>query len=383
MKKKLFLSFCAGAFLCLLAGCGEEIPLAIHPTAVPLTTQTKESVETKEPVERKESAETQNETAQADENRISITVSAAGDVTMGTYVGQDYWGTFPAVYDQVQDPAYFFENVYELFCADDMTLINLEGPLTDAQQRREDQTYCISGSPDYVNILTAGSVEAAGMGNNHRLDYLEQGSSDTAAALESAGIAYAYDAATGIYETKGIRIGFVAVNEVELGAAVESLLQNGIESLREQGCELVLASCHWGIEGEYLPEEYQKNLGRKCIDWGADLVVGHHPHVIQGIEAYKGKYIVYSLGNFCFGANRNPQDKDCLIVQQTFVFENGVRQEETQFRAIPCLVSSRTDRNDFKPTPAQDDQARRIIDRLNDYSAEFGLEFDGDGYPIK
>ena len=111
-------------------------------------------------------------------------------------------------------------------------------------------------------------------------------------------------------------------------------------------------------------------------------MIGHHPHVIQGIEEYQGKYIVYSMGNFCFGANRNPEDKDCLIVQQTFVFENGEKQEETQFRAIPCSVSSITSRNDYKPTPAEGQEAQRILDRLNEYSLEFGLQFDEEGYPI-
>lgn len=377
MKKKLFPWLLVCVFLFLLAACGEEIPPVAQPAPVPLKTPLEE------PQEESVSAGEPSLPSPSAERRVSVTISAAGDVTMGTYIGQEYWGTFQAVYDQEQDPAYFFENVYDLFSADDMTLVNLEGPLTLAQEHREGQTYCISGSPDYVDVLTAGSVEAAGMANNHRLDYLQQGSDDTAAALEEAGIVYAYDGNVGIYETKGIRIGFVSVNEVEQGAGVESYLEDGIASLREQGCQLVLASCHWGTERENFPEEYQKSLGRKCIDWGADLVVGHHPHVIQGIEEYKGKYIVYSLGNFCFGANRNPEDKDCLIVQQTFVLEDGVMQEDTQFRAIPCSVSSRSDRNDFKPTPAQGAEAQRILDRLNEYSAGFGLQFDGEGYPIE
>ncbi len=377
MKKKLFPWLLVCVFLFLLAACGEEIPPVAQPAPVPLKTPLEE------PQEESVSAGEPSLPSPSAERRVSVTISAAGDVTMGTYIGQEYWGTFQAVYDQEQNPAYFFENVYDLFSADDMTLVNLEGPLTLAQEHREGQTYCISGSPDYVDVLTAGSVEAAGMANNHRLDYLQQGSDDTAAALEEAGIVYAYDGNVGIYETKGIRIGFVSVNEVEQGAGVESYLEDGIASLREQGCQLVLASCHWGTERENFPEEYQKSLGRKCIDWGADLVVGHHPHVIQGIEEYKGKYIVYSLGNFCFGANRNPEDKDCLIVQQTFVLEDGVMQEDTQFRAIPCSVSSRSDRNDFKPTPAQGAEAQRILDRLNEYSAGFGLQFDGEGYPIE
>ena len=163
---------------------------------------------------------------------------------------------------------------------------------------------------------------------------------------------------------------------------MEKILQEGIEKLKEEGTDIILACCHWGIEREYYPEDYQKKLGRKCIDWGADLVIGHHPHVLQGIEEYQGKYIVYSLGNFCFGANRNPADKDCMIFQQTFTFVEGEKQEDAPIRVIPCSVSSVSDRNDFKPTPAQGEEALRIIDKINNCSLDFGVQFDEEGYRI-
>ena len=274
---------------------------------------------------------------------------------------------------------YFFENVTDIFDADDLTLVNLEGPLTRSEDPREGQTYCISGDPEYVNILTAGSVEAVSMGNNHRLDYKEQGTADTVAALEAAGIPYAYDDNYCLYETKGIRIGIVSVNEVGQGAGVEKFLREGIEKLREEGADLVLACCHWGIEREYYPEDYQKSLGKKCIDWGYDLVIGHHPHVLQGIEEYQGRFIVYSLGNFCFGANRNPPDKDCMIFQQTFTFVDGEKQEDREIRVIPCLVSSVSGRNDYKPTPAEGSEADRILDKINEYSRDMGVVLDMDG----
>lgn len=318
----------------------------------------------------------------ASSSEISITISAAGDVTMGNYLGQGYEVSFRQTYDQGAGDDYFFENVKDIFSADDLTLVNLEGPLTNSEDFREGQTYCISGDPEYVNILTAGSVEAVGMGNNHRLDYKEQGTADTAAALEGAGILYAYDGNYCMYETKGIRIGIVSVNEVGQGAGVETYLKEGIAKLREDGADLVLACCHWGIEREYYPEDYQKSLGKKCIDWGYDLVIGHHPHVLQGIEEYQGKFILYSLGNFCFGANRNPPDKDCMIFQQTFTFVDGVKQEDAQIRVIPCSVSSTPSRNDYKPTPAQGEEAQRILDKINECSSEMGVQLDSEGYLV-
>lgn len=315
--------------------------------------------------------------------KISITISAAGDVTMGNYIGQDYAWSFRETYDNTADKGYFFENVYDIFSEDDFTIVNLEGVLTDSDTLNSGRTYNIKGDPEYADILMLGSVEAVSMGNNHRLDFGEAGTRDTLEALAPTGIIYAYDTVVGIYETQGIQIGFVSVNETSWGRGVEKLMQDGIAKLNEQGVDIVLACCHWGIERESYPTEYQQQFGRMCIDWGADLVIGHHPHVLQGVEEYQGKYIVYSLANFCFGANRNPVDKDTMIAQQTFYFVDGQKQEETEFRIIPCSVSSTTSRNDYRPTPAVGEEAQRIIDRVNEYSQGFGVQFDENGYVIK
>lgn len=330
-----------------------------------------EPTETTQP-EGLEESNTQEET--------TITISAVGDVTLGNHHMQDYAYSFRQTFDTVEDEGYFFENVYDIFSADDMTLVNLEGVLTLSEQINEGRTYNIKGDPEYVKILTAGSVEAVSMGNNHRLDYGEEGSRDTVEALESEGIVYAYDNNIGIYEANGIRIGYVSVNEASQGKAVEKIMQNGIDKLKEEGVDLILACCHWGTEREYYPEEYQQTFGRLCIDWGADLVIGHHPHVLQGIEEYQGKYIIYSLGNFCFGANRNPSDKDTMIFTQTFTFVEGEKTEDTMVRIIPCSLSSVATRNDFKPTVAVGEEAERIINKINDFSREYGVEFDKDGY---
>lgn len=311
---------------------------------------------------------------------ISITISAAGDASLGNHHQQDYANSFRQMYDQVQDPGYFLGNVYDIFAQDDMTIVNLEGTLTMSDVIQEGRTYNIKGDPEYVDILTSGSVEAVSMANNHRWDYGEQGSKDTIAALEAAGIQYAYDNVVGIYETKGIRIGFISVNEASQGEAVERYLKDGIAELSDTGADLILACCHWGIEREYYPEDYQRTLGQKCIDWGADLVLGHHPHVLQGVEEYQGKYIVYSLANFCFGANRNPSDKDTMIFQQTFTFIDGEKQEDAEIRVIPCSVSSVTTRNDYCPTPATGEDAKRIMERINEYSKDFGVTFTEEGY---
>lgn len=379
---------------CLLASCAEADPVASFSEAGSGGEEKRGSAvapvdmtEVMAQMRAQESAggaggDSQESLEDSGPEEIRITISATGDVTLGNYLGQGYEGSFRQTYDQGVGDSYFFENVVDIFREDDMTLVNLEGPLTLATDARDGQIYSISGDPGYVGILTEGSVEAAVMGNNHRLDYKEQGSADTVAALEGAGITYAYESVYGVYETKGIRIGIVSVNEVSQGSVVEKVLEQGIGQLRQEGADLVVACCHWGRERENTPEEYQKTLGRKCIDWGADLVIGHHPHVLQGVEEYQGKFILYSLGNFCFGANRNPKDKDCMIFQQTFTFLDGVKQEDRQIRAIPCSISSAAGKNDYKPTPAQGEEAGRILDRINAYSQDFGIQFDKEGYLV-
>lgn len=369
----------------------EQVTVEETQSAAEETASASENSDQTKEAEATESAETSQETESMGEGdateenveeapkEISITISAAGDVTLGNYPEQGYYLSLPYTYEEVQNDRYFFENVYDIFSADDMTLVNLEGVFTNSDNRREGQTYSLSGKPEYANALTAGSIETVSMANNHRLDYHEEGTKDTVAALKQEGIAYAYDDIVGIYKTKGIRIGFVSVNEVGQGYAVEKYLEQGIASLQEEGVDLIIACCHWGVEREYFPENYQQSLGKKCIDWGADLVIGHHPHVLQGIEEYNGKFIVYSLGNFCFGANKNPADKDCMIFQQTFTFVDGVKQEDKDIRVIPCSISSVKERNDFKPTPAVGDEAKRIMDRINEFSAGFGITFDAEG----
>ncbi len=385
MSKKKALLILAGA-LCLLTACGDDLSITVPAPgeSLPVCADGQAETDDTDDIEDTDDTEDEGQMSQdVEPEEITITISAAGDATLGNYYGQDYSWSFREMWEKQQDASYFLENVYDIFSGDDMTVVNLEGSLTRAEERRENQTYCISGDPEYVNILTEGSVEAVTMANNHRLDYFEQGTKDTVAALDDAGIAYAYDSHLGVYETKGIRIGFVAVNEVGQGAGVEKYLREGIGLLQEEGADLILACCHWGVERENYPEEYQQSLGKQCIDWGADLVLGHHPHVLQGIEEYKGKYIVYSLGNFCFGANRNPADKDCIIFQQTFTFLDGEQQTDTEARVIPCSISSVSNRNDYKPTPAGDDEARRILDRMNEYSMQFGVQLDEEGYIVK
>lgn len=372
--------------LLLTAGCGKTEAEETASVKEILPEVTAEAIPTEESVQEEaaiavSSEEEEPEVVEEPEPEvISFTISAAGDCSLGNYFGEDYNRSFNQVYAQEQNPAYFFENVVDLFEQDSMTIVNLEGVLTTSDEKTAGRTYNIKGDPSYVEILTAGNVEAVSMANNHRLDYGEKGTQDTLAALEPTGIVYAYDENTGMYERDGVKVGIVSVNAIHQSNVVEKNLKNGIEALREQGADLVFACCHWGIERDHYPNSYQQTLAHQIIDWGADLVIGHHPHVLQGIEEYQGKYIIYSLGNFSFGANRNPSDKDTMIFRQTFTFVDGELQTEAPAKVIPCCLSSVKDRNDYKPTPSEGDEKAKIIKRLNDYSKNMKIFIDEDGF---
>ena len=229
--------------------------------------------------------------------------------------------------------------------------------------------------------MTSSSIEAVSLGNNHSADYGPQSLVDTKAALDAAGIKYAINDTISYYTTEeGIVVAMVSASITSWGNSRDQYLLDGVTEARNQGADLVIACCHWGIEREHYPNSYQTNLGHALIDKGADLVIGNHPHVLQGIEEYNGKLIVYSLGNFSFGANKNPSDKDTAVYQQTFTFVDGVLQTDISAKIIPSRLSSHDSYNDYCPVIAEGDKASNIIKRMNEYSAPYsGVFFDEQG----
>ena len=309
----------------------------------------------------------------------TVTVTAVGDCTLGVTQTHGYAGSFHEYYDQNGED-YFFGGVRDLFESDDFTLINLECVLSESENRVE-KTWNLKGRPEYVGIMTGSSVEGCSLGNNHTLDYGESSLEDTKSVLDEAGIIYGLNEHVATYTTEsGIVIGIVSSNMLWQDETHANYVKDGIAALREQGANLVIVSCHWGIEGDHYANGYQVDMAHQIIDWGADLLIGTHPHVLQGVELYKGKVICYSLGNFCFGGNRNPQVKDTAVYQQTFTFVAGVLQTDINADMIPYSISSTTSRNDFRPTKAEGDRKQRIIADLNDYSSSYSnICFDEEG----
>lgn len=298
---------------------------------------------------------------------ISITISVVGDCTLGTDENFNYSRSLNAYYEQ-NGPEYFLKNVKSIFEADDLTIANLEGTFTDLKTRA-DKTYAFKGPAEFVNILTSSSVEAVTLANNHSRDYGAQSLTDTRNTLDSAGVIhFGYDV-TKVVEVKGVKVGLVGIYELIDHTGRAQQVKDNIAKVKSEGADIVIVIFHWGIERDAAPNSHQTMLGRLAIDEGADLVCGHHPHVLQGIETYKGKNIVYSLGNFCFGGNSNPSDKDTMIFQQTFtVTKEGVKDDNVT-NIIPCSLSSEKNRNNYQPTPATGSEAERILKKIKDRSA--------------
>ena len=297
----------------------------------------------------------------------TVTMTAVGDCTLATDINADPNGSFKSVAESLNgDYSYFFKNVSPIFSEDDLTIVNFEGTLSN-QGTRQDKQFAFRGKPEYVQILTSSSVEAANLANNHSADYGDVSLSDTIKYLNEAGISNFIGTNTAIRDVNGISVGLVGIDALDETEAAK--LENVIGSVKR----LVIVSIHWGEEKATAPNDTQTELAHKAIDAGADLVLGTHPHVLQGIEKYNGKYIAYSLGNFCFGGNNNPADKDTVIYRQTFTFVDGVMQEDDNMTLIPATISGHDEYNDYQPAIAEGDRKTQIENKLIEYSTPLGL----------
>ena len=293
----------------------------------------------------------------------TVTLSFAGDCTIGD--DDKYtWNTFDSVYKKVQNPGYFFQGVKDVFSRDDFTFINFEGTFTKATKKAEKE-YRFKGDPSYVSVLKDGSIEGVTLANNHSMDYLDQGFKDTGTVLNEAEIPWANFEKSFIVDIKGLKIGFLGYKGWEHESRSDKLLKDQTRAMREQGVTFIIANYHWGDQSSYVPNALQKRMAHFAVDNGVDLVIGHHPHVLQGMEIYKDKPILYSLGNFCFGGAPNPKDKDTIILQIILSYDATNRKilgaEEL---IIPAKVSSEVWRNDYRPILASGEERKRILEKF-------------------
>jgi poly-gamma-glutamate synthesis protein (capsule biosynthesis protein) len=290
----------------------------------------------------------------------TVTLSFTGDFTLGTDEKYGLSGSFIEMHEKAGKD-YFLENMRGVFAGDDYTVVNLEGPLTTSNAKA-DKEFAFRGKPEFAKILTSGYVEAVNLSNNHTYDYGTGGLNDTIKALDSEGIDYYGDGRRIVKDVKGIKVGLAGYKFPSDSASFRKTMKADLDYFKSQNVDVKIATFHWGIERNYTPEGYQQSIARYAIDNGADLIVGHHPHVLQTIEVYKDKPIVYSLGNFCFGGNRYPSDKDTMVFQM--VIDKSSNDLSASYRIVPCQLSSVTSRNDFSPIPVTGERAEQIKEKL-------------------
>ncbi|WP_315121555.1 CapA family protein [uncultured Clostridium sp.] len=309
-----------------------------------------------------------------------VLLSFAGDATIGHDSNFAFANSLPYVLDKNNnDFSYFFKNVASIFKEDDISVVNLETNFTTSDTR-ESKQFNFKADPSYAKSLTLGHIEGVNISNNHIYDYKEQGFNDTIEALKANNINYFGEGNVWTTEVKGAKLGFLGYMGFSDYPELRAKLEKDIKKLKDEG-RIVIINFHWGIENDYYPVDSQQTLARFAIDTGADLIIGHHPHVIQGIEQYKGKIIAYSLGNFCFGGNFNPRDKDTFILQVKYKLKNGI-PESYAVRAIPTSISSVDYINDYCPTPMEGDNKARLLKKLNNLSKSAGFSISDQFYEI-
>lgn len=315
---------------------------------------------------------------------ILLTMSFTGDVT----IGGDPRKSSSIFNDELKkkdgDIHFPFRNVKDIFLADDLTMVNFEGTLTTAKpnSRKADYQFLFRAPPSFAEILPAAGIETVSYENNHADDMGEAGLKETKESLLGVGVTYASEGEPCTMIVKGVKIGSLAYQGWrDRKEELLSKLPADIDDLRSQGCDIIIISFHWGNEKDYSPTETQIALGRAAVDAGADLVIGHHSHRINPIELYNGKYICYSLGNFSFAGNKKPDDMSSYIFQIRMRIKDGVLSNDA-IKLIPCRISSRTDYNDFAPTPYDDQSKCETVINLIKKNGQ-NLQYAVQDYPTK
>lgn len=267
-----------------------------------------------------------------------MTLNAVGDIMIGGKVGQKI---------SQQGADYLFDNVRTILSQADFTIGNLECPLSDRGEPFIQKDFVFRASPKCAKSLKEAGINIACLANNHILDYGPLALSDTISTLKEAGISYMgagenlKEACTPlIFELKGLKIAFLAFTYASTAKRKKpgccpcelKFIQEQIKFIRPN-VDLVIVSIHHGVEYVDYPNRYIISLFRGTVDAGANLVLGHHPHVVQGLETYKDSLIAYSLGNFVSGFP-----------------DEGVRKECYQKTALAYFTDNPPDINDMRTT---------------------------------
>lgn len=312
-----------------------------------------------------------------------IRLTFAGDVTLGSeeYLREKDFSLVS--FAERKGYSYFFENVRELFSKDDLTIVNLEGVLSDSNDgENKEKTYRFRGNPEYTQILTSGSVEMVNLANNHTMDFGERGYLDTKSALTQDSILFFGGRETTIFEKNGIRIAFLGLSYTEENRTEKEWIKEEIRRLKkEENVNAVVFCYHGGREYSEARTQKQVDIAKLAVNAGADLVIMHHPHVVQGMSIFNNRSVCYSLGNFCFGGNKNVRAIESLVVAATLSFSDDGKYLGQQIDLYPAHISGTQPRTNYQPLLVTGRDAKRVMRLvqadtrydLNDFDEEKGF----------
>lgn len=301
----------------------------------------------------------------ADEFELILTVG--GDAVIGTR--EEWWkraDAFPACLEE-NGLGYPFQELLYIFEMDDMTFVNLEGVLK-ADKRGENKTkeYRFRGLPEWAEILTLSSIEQVSIANNHYIDYGEDGREATRKALEDEGIAFSGYEYVHVWEISGLRIGFGGCRET-VYLQDPAVVYRDIAQLKQEGCDLIIYTCHWGTEYSPTHNRLQERIAAAAAAAGADIIIGGHPHVVQGVDTVGSTPVLYSLGNLMFGGTIDMTTFDGMLAQFRLRF-NAEEYVGCTVTLIPVLTSGAADKgvNDYCPLEAGGEDRARILQKVQD-----------------
>lgn len=365
MKKSIacFIAVCMCAGI--LAGCSvseqganstptdeTQASGAVHSTEKP----TSSSQETE-----KEESETEPTIPPPTEPKtFDISLSFAGDMMLASFKDQTTAGSFNE-YANEKSPDYFLEKVKPIFEKDDFTIANLENVLSDSNlspvAKDHSPAYWYKSKTSNTDILKAGSVEAVSLANNHNGDYGSQGRQDTLSAVKNAGLFYGEQGKTMMLEKQGFKIAVICT-----GMWSEWQAENIVKEIdkAEETSDYQIVFFHGGTERLHKPENWKVRSAHKLVDAGADLVVGGHPHVLQPREIYNRKEIVYSIGNFCYGGNKRPENRTVIYQMKLTVNADTMEVQTEQSNIIPCYVYE-GNVNNYRPAPIENEAEKNKV----------------------
>ncbi|REK77491.1 CapA family protein [Paenibacillus paeoniae] len=310
-----------------------------------------------------------------------ISLSFVGDLMPGEYINR-------ILLDKGYDFPY--QKVLLYLTEPDIMAGNLELPITTRGTPIEGTPYVHKGSPEALPPLRDAGFDVLSLANNHALDQGLEGMHDTMKHLQEAGIGYmgvgnndVEAFAPYIVERKGFKVAYIGVSGVipfthlKADRNTPGIAETydttravaAIASAKEEA-DLVIVMVHWGEDAADKPKNLHRNNAKEYIDAGADIVVGSHPHVLQGFEKYKGKWIAYSLGNFVYATNPKSPQGDTGVLDAVC---NKAGECSLKFNPMNVIQS--------QPTPLEGEEKQQLLQRLS--SISFGVTLDSEGSVIQ